>query len=370
MKTTIRITQNDFKELVRPKLKLFLSVDIVGSTHYKQRDKDSHAQNWLSLFLSFFAEFPTIFNGEIAKQKEAHGHDGLDTVRLWKSLGDELIFTVELKHRTQAAVYLKAFTWALREAAANWHTDSEAPALKELHLKGAAWLAGFPVGNAEIPMEVRVDEKSMDGRDYIGPLIDTGFRVKEYASPRKLVVSVELAYLLVCVGTSGLRFFYEGEPALKGILKGKPYPVIWLEFDVAAGDDRYQAMAEMNSLRDELAGRKHADSHTLKKYLKAWIEETKPCLGKPFIRGDEFDDLRADPEYEEQWNRTIEELRSVFVVEEEQGQESTVGSKRLPKEFMDLLSNLDASKPTKMTGRKTAKKAPRRDSKSGMKRKY
>jgi hypothetical protein len=32
--------------------------------------------------------------------------------------------------------------------------------------------------------------------DYLGPLIDMGFRLAEKYTPRKMVISVELAYLL------------------------------------------------------------------------------------------------------------------------------------------------------------------------------
>lgn len=331
MKAGIKITQGDFEKLVEPKLKLFLSVDIVGSTHYKQRDKDAHAQNWLSLFLSFYGEFPSRFGEEIDKQKEGDGHhQDFDTVRLWKSLGDELIFTVVLRDRHQAGIYLKAFASALRSAATNWHTNSD-PALNDLHLKGSAWLAGFPVGNAEIPMAIQVDERSMDSRDYIGPMIDTGFRIKEHSSPRRLVVSLELAYLLLSAGTTGLQFFYEGEPALKGVMRGIPYPVIWLEFDHLPADRK----TALNHLRDKVSGREAVNTGHLKDYLKAWLEEHKLCLGKPFIRGDEFADLKAGPDYDQQLNNTINELRGVFVFVEDQ--EDTGGQPEMPAESMKLL---------------------------------
>lgn len=59
MKFQTNLTPDEFEELVRPKLKLFLSVDIVGSTEYKQRHQSSTTQDWLSLFLSFFTDFPS-----------------------------------------------------------------------------------------------------------------------------------------------------------------------------------------------------------------------------------------------------------------------------------------------------------------------
>lgn len=44
MKYQTNLTKAEFEELVRPKLKLFLSVDIVGSTEYKQRHQSGTLQ--------------------------------------------------------------------------------------------------------------------------------------------------------------------------------------------------------------------------------------------------------------------------------------------------------------------------------------
>jgi class 3 adenylate cyclase len=336
MRIKSRIDEDEFVELVRPKLKLFLSVDIVGSTSFKQRDKDSQSQAWLNLFVSFFSEFPTLLCSEVADCGMP-----LDSPRLWKSLGDELIFTVELKHRTQAAVYLKAFAATLRKAAQNWHTDVKDPARKELHLKGTAWLAGFPVGNVEIPLDTHVDAKHSDGRDYIGPLIDTGFRLKEFATSRKLVISADLTYLILSVGISGMALFFDGEHTLKGVLRSKPYPIIWLDCEGHPAAEHTNPSARMNRLKDGLRQCKSADTEDLKEYLKYWLESCHSFLCTPFIFQDSFQDLRPSADYPEKLARATADLRGVFYVGGG-GSESqqTEGATSIPTETTDLFNSL------------------------------
>jgi hypothetical protein len=351
MRIKSKISQADFNELVRPKLKLFLSVDVVGSTSFKQRDRDEHAQTWLNLFVSFFVEFPTLLNTEVETLNIK-----LPKVRLWKSLGDELIFTVELTDRHYAAAYLKAFSVTLRKAAENWHTDDSDPARKELHLKGTAWLAGFPVGNVEIPLDVSVDDQNSDGRDYIGPLIDTGFRLKEFASSRKLVLSADLTYLLLSVGVSGMELFLEGENSLKGVLRGKPYPVIWLDCDGHPEAVHDRPSAKMNRLKDGLTGKAPAKAENLKTYLKLWLEDAKSCLCIPFIFKDPFADLSPLFDYNEKLERAKADLQRLFYVQDEsKSLERNEGSLIVPKEAAELLDSL-ALLPTKMTKGKQRQK--------------
>lgn len=359
MRIRSKISQADFEELVRPKLKLFLSVDVVGSTNFKQRDRDAHAQTWLNLFVSFFVEFPTLLNSEVESQGRK-----LPQVRLWKSLGDELIFTVELIDRHYAAAYMKAFVATLRKAAENWHTDVSDPARKELHLKGTAWLAGFPVGNVEIPLDVSVDDQNSDGRDYIGPLIDTGFRLKEFASSRKLVLSADLTYLLLSVGISGMKLFLEGEHSLKGVLRGKPYPVIWLDCDGHPEAVHDRPSAVMNRLKDGLISKSPAEPENLKTYLKLWLEDAKSCLCIPFIFKDPHADLSPLSDYNDKLERAKEDLQRLFYVQDEsKNSERNKGSRRVPKEVEDFLNSLPTLTPTKVTKTKQQKRRGRNNGK-------
>ena len=318
MKPKLTLSQSDFETLTRAKLKIFLSVDVVGSTEFKQRTDASHAQPWLNFCLGFLTGFPDIFTEEQGNEtKSSKGGPVLDA-KLWKSLGDELIFTAELRQRHDAAAYLCAFCAALGRAVENWKakwTDS-APE-RDLRLKGTAWLVGFPVGNAEIPLETS-NLPDTDGRDYLGPQVDTGFRLKEHSSPRKMVISADLAYLLTSAGKSKLRLFHEGDVVLKGVIRGQPYPLIWADCD--GTNPRKDSL---HSLKDKLLGRKPASMPGLKKYLRLWLEETKGRIPKPFIATDQFADLKMPANYEERQRTVVKELREILLIQDEREREGT-----------------------------------------------
>ena len=73
-------------------LRLFLSVDMVGSTEYKARS--SGASNiWVEIFRDFFSKFPLLFAGQVGF--EFLDEEETPAVEVWKALGDEAIFVAE-----------------------------------------------------------------------------------------------------------------------------------------------------------------------------------------------------------------------------------------------------------------------------------
>ena len=109
------LTTEEFKELLRPKLRLFLSVDIVGSTAFKHSAKLNANQQWLGFFVSFFTEFNGAFQkARIALRKKLN-RQPVDEPKLWKSLGDELVYVVELKQGADTAFYIAAFREAVNQ---------------------------------------------------------------------------------------------------------------------------------------------------------------------------------------------------------------------------------------------------------------
>ncbi|MBB5038717.1 hypothetical protein [Prosthecobacter dejongeii] len=342
MRIKSNLSEDEFQELSRPKLKLFMSVDIVGSTHFKQRESKDRNQNWLNLFINFFQEFPDLLNTEIT---------GLDSklplLRLWKALGDELIFTVELKHRKSAVQYIKALSRTMRKKVRIWHANSDAT-LKTLDLKGAAWLVGFPVGNAEIPLisSAGKDEENSGGtrsddRDYIGPLVDTGFRVKEYASSRKLALSADLAYLMLVNDwdETTMQLFFEGEIPLKGVLQGKPYPIIWLDCHGHPEAEHIASSAEMNRLRDTFTGKTPAAPASLQTFLKHWLQGTQNLLCIPFIYEDLCDDFPPSPDFEKCLEASRVELRKNFY-HESPADEDKAGENTMPQKVSTMIANI------------------------------
>lgn len=203
-----------------PRLLLFLSVDVIGSTAYKNKNREFDGiQPWLRFFIDFYQEFPEFFD-------KVTQHQLPETPRpeVWKSAGDELIFVVQLNCHIQALKVLMAFQLAIKQ----YDREIKKKSLP-LGLKGCAWVAGFPVINAEVRPNSQTSIP-----DYIGPLIDTGFRLAKFADARKLVISLELA-LLVSKGlldepsSYNPQFFYDGKHVLKGVLSERPYPIIWID---------------------------------------------------------------------------------------------------------------------------------------------
>jgi hypothetical protein len=269
------------------KLRLFLSVDIVGSTAFKQagkrRTKDSiedeqslPAEPWFSPIAQFYKgmEQAVAREWQFAEERSRKilWPPG-GAPELWKSVGDEVIYTKLLDDHRQALTMLHAWMRAV---------SSYRSALKQqfptLDLKSTAWIAGFPVHNAEVffrspSLSTAFDDSDGDAvysnlslmdkyyrgeagvgltRDFIGPAIDTGFRLAQLSSPRRLVISVELALMLVhAVRTQPTdehyayekpRFFFHGRHNFKGVFGGLPYPVFWIDMrpspDLERTEDR------------------------------------------------------------------------------------------------------------------------------------
>ncbi len=195
----------------------FCSIDVIGSTAFKtQKDRsEASEQAWFQFFREFHAETRSFMESGSAW-------------RFWKSAGDELLFTAELHHEHDIIDLVNKLVDAIKRHNAGFNLPEKE---KDLAVKGALWLAGFPVVNAIIP-----DDDKKTGPDYLGPSIDSGFRICRFATATKIAVSVEAAYLLSSVMSDpqwghieGIR--YGGDTMLKGVFGGNPYPMLWILLD-------------------------------------------------------------------------------------------------------------------------------------------
>jgi hypothetical protein len=229
-------------------------VDLVGSTHYKQfyADKGDNAQ-WLRFFELFFTEFPERFAA--ALQHRDYTVSMIDSI--WKTLGDEILFRFVIKKYRQTETIILGFLESIQA----FQTFIQTKALNaevDIAVKGAAWISEFPVQNAKVA--------SIRPTDYIGPSIDVGFRIAKFADKRKLVVSVEVARLLL-ERTNGLRFYYDGEVPLKGAFGGKPYPIIWIDAlppDNGTLESRLREKTDNNNLIQYCDTLMQSDCNTIK----------------------------------------------------------------------------------------------------------
>lgn len=224
------------------RVRLFLSVDLSGSTAFKNSSKGEDRSGgatpkWVTVFEQFYSDFPAQLKTQ--HDREKNGKSGNDSCpMLWKAVGDELVFCSRVTNKTSIATALNAFIstiYAYRKILAGEDAG--------LDVKGAAWLAAFPEPNRAVQLraaellsasealERAADDKPFD-YDFLGKAIDTGFRVASAAKPEKFVLSVQLARLLIERATNigfahSIRF---GHPFhLKGVNKGEPYPSLYID---------------------------------------------------------------------------------------------------------------------------------------------
>lgn len=145
----------------------------------------------------------------------------------WKAVGDELIYAIPVQGRRELYSVTVAFLRAIRELDIKLGNRSEG-GTAALRIKGAAWVAGFPVRNREIKLPPN------NRPDFLGPEMDTGFRIAKCTKSGMLVVSVEMAELLGENMQGGQSVSLSGQIVgwvkLKGVWNDLRYPVIWVDF--------------------------------------------------------------------------------------------------------------------------------------------
>lgn len=201
-------------------LRLFLSVDMVGSTEFKARFSGQESDGWLPIFRTFFTQFPLMMAGQI-------GFAFLDdpatpAIDVWKVMGDEVLFTADPASADEMTAILLAVLRTMRLYEARHFGDLP------LRLKGTAWLAELDGPN----IRVEIPELSSGAGahfDFIGPDIDLGFRVTKFARPGVMAVSLDVLEAILASEAGGAAGLYLlGREALKGVMFGQPYPMVWL----------------------------------------------------------------------------------------------------------------------------------------------
>ncbi|WP_461600044.1 hypothetical protein, partial [Achromobacter marplatensis] len=316
-----------------PCLRIFISVDIVGSTNFKQLlaskvSDEQHTPNgeaathpgrkWLNPILQFYDQMAARFGHEWrtlseAARIECHWTPG-DAPQLWKAVGDELIFTKKLGSHQEAYICVAAMLKTVHEFRNTIKAHSSG-----LDLKCAAWIAGFPVNNAEVVLSTTSVQDSLgydDGdfifanltrlhdmgkdptaiRDFIGPSIDTGFRVASLSNPRQFVFTVDLALLLAAASAAipaastsvaPLTYYYLGRIPLKGVTNDVPYPVFWIDAATPS---------PLTAIEDRLEGRQPVNATLVKEYCERYIERQQGThIIRPYLVNDSDHAFRQKP---------------------------------------------------------------------------
>lgn len=375
-------------KFLQPALKMFLSVDLIGSTKLKHDENvltketsgkslDDIGASWFNSLIDFYGGFEEKFT---QAWSQAFSSDGIAKTHwskdsnpsLWKVNGDELIYVLDISHPGQIVAAL----YAWKEALINYRQHlKEIPS--RLDVKATAWMAGFPIGNHEVAFwsdlshadaglpehagkfgqynrlsqwyeDKEADKKSDYVKDYIGPAVDTGFRISSFASARKFPVSIEIAYFLSLFDFDdgvkekiALRF--HGRESLKGVLSGIPYPIFWI--DTASPND------ELTKAEDRLAPKPPpCKPLEVREYVTLFFDDEKNKLFRPFIH--ECDDeifctmpdryLKLLEHTASVWNSELEKIRILDSADEpDDGVEPDTARQKDIEEIIKLLFSKD-----------------------------
>lgn len=228
---------------------LFLSCDLQNSTQFKQK---SETKEWVATFLAFYTEFPALLSTEIASA--CPGLQG--RLLLWKAVGDELIFSIRIRSERECSDAVDVWLAAMLAFEREYLIDKT-----PMTLKGGAFLATLPSPDRRVAIPrslTSADRSQLDAEavneqtlnnatneeafaaafamDFVGPSIDTGFRVLKYASRRYFVLTVEAAHILFKHYSNEemdhRHAYLVGTHELKGVWGGKPYPVFAVARDL------------------------------------------------------------------------------------------------------------------------------------------
>lgn len=318
-----RVTRGEFEEWARPRLMLFLSADIEHSTRLKQQARNT--SEWLPKVFDFISEFPAEFQSSRETRAVESGGAAPAPQPTWKVLGDEVIFAIEIRDTARVREETEAFATALLA----WNSS------RSIMIKGAAWMAGFPVANTLIPV---VGRSGGLEADYIGPSMDAGFRLSKAATSRRLVVSVELAWWILhhagpSAAACGLDLHFQGCLIHKGLAEETGYPLIW----IGIRSPRFQTQ------EDHLLGRNTSDREvTLRDLCKNFIEEFGVPAHLPFLHhaasGPECAAAAGDPPFQEKLLRARELIGSVLLEVEEENDPAPVAEENAAETEAHILS--------------------------------
>lgn len=263
------------------RVRLFLSVDLSGSTAFKSNSKDL---SWIRVFRSFYSSFYKIYQSEYIKYcEENEGCKEFAKIppKIWKTVGDEVIFVSRVDNLFEIFAHVHSFGLSLKNYRKKLKNNAET---SSLDVKGNGWIAAFPHPNQTISMQNShtdgfIDEFADEAQEvaadkdpsefeFLGPGIDAGFRISKNSTPSFFTISPALAYLLCRANTNRdyknyqFDLSFSGVNSLKGVAKGEPYPITGIntEWDQEAN--------EVTGLQKALLGNGKLDDEQLADYLE------------------------------------------------------------------------------------------------------
>ncbi len=202
----------------------FFSFDLVNSTYFKNKES-----SWIEVFTSFY---------NACKNKV---EDGFERARLWKMVGDEIIFYMPILDESEiynAPNIISSIMNDLIELINKEYDKTKGI----IFVKSVLWAAfvndnEFKFNSSERVNNIVIKEPVYDNinLDFLGTDIDIGFRISKFTLQSKLVIDAKLACLLTKLETElemnnisdYMRIVtYE---KLKGVWDGRYYPIVWYQ---------------------------------------------------------------------------------------------------------------------------------------------
>lgn len=226
------IRKNTEEESKSSNVILFFSYDIVNSSLYKTINYSS----WTIVINKIFKYIDTLVTEKIPN------------CELWRILGDESVYIVQIRHIDQIYENVDSIFDILcktkeylssGEIFKNCKSEIDIEVMKMqniLSVKGTSWLAIVAndinakcsnVENAYLHYNSFESIKNPGFFEFLGKDIDAGFRISKETRDRRLVLSFELAYILKMKTDYLSKLNLITFRRLKGIWHEKLYPIIW-----------------------------------------------------------------------------------------------------------------------------------------------
>lgn len=231
---------------------VFFSFDLVDATRYKEVDP----QEW-PLVIGRFYEL-------ITSSAEKH----LQPIRLWKLVGDEVLLYKRIRASGELPHCVRAAYVILNDTVQRLHREFE-ETNPLLSVKGTVWCARVHYVAPQDLVEARREFTTQEYRnivvpqlgdptdgeleqlDFLGPDIDTGFRISKHVTRKRLVVSADMAYLLYRERSLHEPIEHQlkivSYECLKGVWGGRRYPIVWYEPSWKSVADTFQYDERFNS---------------------------------------------------------------------------------------------------------------------------
>ncbi|UYT56492.1 hypothetical protein OHI65_21305 [Brucella sp. MAB-22] len=312
------------------RIRLFLSVDLTGSTDFKSKSKSTA---WLKEFQKFYGDFPktfiSIYKDVCASIPQLAAEEKACTPKLWKTIGDEILFVNRIHSLCHVGACVTAFVEALKQFGQKLQQTSEF----KLNTKGNAWVAAFPSPNCSIRLSIdgemdpingadeipsETSECAVDGDprqfDFLGKGIDGGFRIARNSTVNALTLSPGLAYLLCKAhrNEDTTRFqtnlHFEEMQSFKGVANGEPYPIIII--DTTRDEKRKNLVAQQRKL---LKAASVFNNDELMQYIEDFLDFhqiEKPVLKIQFSHNAEPLPSHYE-DYLKEWNILKEQITNV-----------------------------------------------------------